>query len=108
MKWQTNACPDRTAGADLGPLRSLLTAAGVAILLLGCTQDPVGTAPGGLEPSASSQRSDAREDTGPGGGPSADPTSTSDDAGDDDGGSASGSGSGGVSGPDGGGASGSN
>jgi hypothetical protein len=37
----------------------LLALAGAAVLL-GCTQDPVGKAPGGLEPSASSQRSDDR------------------------------------------------
>jgi hypothetical protein len=45
----------------------LLALAGA--MLLGCTQDPVGTAPGGLEPSASSQRSEDRDDTSPGGGP---------------------------------------
>jgi hypothetical protein len=31
-------------------------------VLLGCTQDPVGKAPGGLEPSASSQRSEDAND----------------------------------------------
>lgn len=39
---------------------------GAAIMLLGCTQDPVGTAPGGLEPSPSSQQSKDGDDTGSG------------------------------------------
>ena len=45
---------------------ALLAFAGAA-MLLGCTQDPVGMAPGGLEPSASSQRSERGNDTSPGG-----------------------------------------
>ena len=49
---------------------SVLALAGAAVVLLGCQQDPVGTAPGGLEPSASSQQSEDRDDTSPGGGPS--------------------------------------
>src|SRR5262245_37022346 len=40
---------------------SLLPLAGAALLLIGCSNDPVGTAPGGLEPSASSQQSDDRQ-----------------------------------------------
>jgi hypothetical protein len=35
----------------------LLASTGAVIMLLGCTQDPVGKAPGGLEPSPSSQQS---------------------------------------------------
>jgi hypothetical protein len=41
--------------------KCLLTLAGAALLLVGCSNDPVGTAPGGLEPSASSQQSDDRQ-----------------------------------------------
>ena len=44
----------------------LLAFAGAA-MLLGCTQDPVGMAPGGLEPSASSQRSERPDDASSGG-----------------------------------------
>jgi hypothetical protein len=44
----------------------LLVSMGVAVLLLGCTQDPVGSAPGGLEPSPSSQQNEDRDDTGRG------------------------------------------
>jgi hypothetical protein len=47
---------------------ALLAFVGGAVMLLGCTQDPIGTAPGGLEPSASSQQSEDRDDTSPGGG----------------------------------------
>jgi hypothetical protein len=43
------------------PTKSLLPLAGAALLLVGCSNDPVGTAPGGLEPSASSQQSDERQ-----------------------------------------------
>ena len=47
---------------DPGSLtKSLLPLAGAALLLVGCSNDPVGTAPGGLEPSASSQQSDDRQ-----------------------------------------------
>jgi len=62
----------------------LLALTGAVIMLLGCTQDPVGTAPGGLEPSASSQRSEDRDDTSPGAGPSSDPGSETDDSGEGD------------------------
>jgi hypothetical protein len=48
------------------PTNVLLTWAGAALVLLGCTQDPVGTAPGGLEPSPNQQRED-RDDTRGGG-----------------------------------------
>jgi hypothetical protein len=93
MKRQTNACPDRTPA-----LRSLLAAAGAAILLLGCTHDPVGTAPGGLEPSASSQQSEDPGDSGlPSDGGSGSRAGTDADGGDDSG-NGSGSGSGGDSG----------
>ena len=44
----------------------LLAWTAVAVLLLGCTQDPVGRAPGGLEPSSSSQQSEDRDDPGRG------------------------------------------
>jgi hypothetical protein len=54
----------------------LLPLAGAALMLVGCSNDPVGTAPGGLEPSASSQQSDERQ--GPAG---SDSGSQSDDAG---------------------------
>ena len=62
MKRQLLASPSlgRNEGADTCktlPKESLLALAGAAILLLGCQQDPVGKAPGGLEPSASSQQS---------------------------------------------------
>jgi hypothetical protein len=43
----------------------LLALAGAA-MLLGCQIDPVGKAPGGLEPSPSSQRSEDRDDAGSG------------------------------------------
>jgi hypothetical protein len=56
--------------------KSLLPLAGAALMLVGCSNDPVGTAPGGLEPSASSQQSDERQ--GPAG---SDSGSQSDDAG---------------------------
>jgi hypothetical protein len=47
---------------DPGSLKKfLLSLAGAALLLVGCSNDPVGTAPGGLEPSASSQQSDERQ-----------------------------------------------
>lgn len=72
----------------------LLALAGAAALLLGCTQDPVGTAPGGLEPSASSQRGDDRGDTGtePGGDASSSSGAQSGDSDDSDsGGDSSGS-----------------
>jgi hypothetical protein len=124
MKRQTDACPlkqapssskahvlsstrffggDKVGGPEPAPLRlSVLAMAGAAMVLLGCQQDPGGTAPGGLEPSASRERSDVREDTGPGGGPSADPTSTSDDLGEGAGsGTAGASGSGGFDADDG-------
>jgi len=42
----------------------LLAWTGVALMLLGCTQDPVGKAPGGLEPSPSSQQSGDSDDSG--------------------------------------------
>ena len=68
-----------------------------AAMLLGCTQDPVGKAPGGLEPSASSQRSEDRDDTSPGGGASSGSGAQSDDSGDSDSGDGgSGGGSGGA------------
>jgi hypothetical protein len=69
----------------------LLALAGAA-MLLGCQIDPVGKAPGGLEPSASSQQSDERSGT------ARDSSSQSGDSGEDDsgdGGSDSG-GSGGM------------
>ena len=44
------------------PQVNVLLALAGAAMLLGCTQDPVGKAPGGLEPSASSQQSD-RDDS---------------------------------------------
>ena len=44
----------------------LLALDGSRRLLLGCTQDPVGKAPGGLEPSASSQQSEDSDDAGSG------------------------------------------
>ena len=47
MKWPTNV---------------LLAWAGAALVLLGCTQGPVGTAPGGPEPSPNRQSED-RDDT---------------------------------------------
>jgi hypothetical protein len=50
------------------PQGSVLLAVAGAAVLLGCTQDPVGKAPGGLEPSASSQQSEDRDDASPGGG----------------------------------------
>ncbi len=59
----------RNETADAAPTlrsRSLLALAGAAVVLLGCQQDPGGTAPGDIEPSASSQQSD----TSPSGGPS--------------------------------------
>jgi hypothetical protein len=46
----------------------LLASTGVAIMLLACTQDPVGKAPGGLEPSPSSQQSKDSDDGGSGSG----------------------------------------
>jgi hypothetical protein len=47
---------------DPGSLKKLLLPlAGAALMLVGCSNDPVGTAPGGLEPSASSQQSDERQ-----------------------------------------------
>jgi len=46
----------------------LLAWTGVALMLLGCTQDPVGEAPGGLEPSPSSQQGEDRDDSGSGAG----------------------------------------
>jgi hypothetical protein len=50
---------------------SLLPLAGAALVLIGCQQDPPGMAPGGLEPSASSQRSeDLGHPTSSGGTPS--------------------------------------
>jgi hypothetical protein len=79
MKRQGNVCRlDRGRGAREAALarshlsRSLLALTGAAVVLLGCTQDPVGKAPGGLEPSPSSQQSEDRDDTGsgPGGGAS--------------------------------------
>ena len=48
------------------PQVNVLLALAGAAMLLGCTQDPVGKAPGGLEPSASSQQSDP-DDSEPGG-----------------------------------------
>ena len=42
----------------------LLAWTGAALMLLGCTQDPVGKAPGGLEPSPSSQQGEDRDDSG--------------------------------------------
>jgi hypothetical protein len=79
--------------------KSLLPLAGAALMLVGCSNDPVGTAPGGLEPSASSQQSDERQGTA-----GSDSSSQTDDAGNSgsdssgadsgsDGGSDSGSGS---------------
>jgi hypothetical protein len=53
------------AGADPGrnrPKTALLALAGAAVLLLGC-QDGSDTAPGGLEPSPSSQRSETDRGT---------------------------------------------
>jgi hypothetical protein len=44
------------------PKKSLWALAGAVVLLLGCQEDPVGKAPGGLEPSASSQQSGERDD----------------------------------------------
>jgi hypothetical protein len=67
-----------------------LALAAAAVVLLGCTQDPVGTAPGGLEPSASSQQSEDRDEAeagGPGGGASSSSDSQSGDSGDNAGGS---------------------
>ncbi|MGH6921702.1 MAG: hypothetical protein ACREJ0_28885, partial [Geminicoccaceae bacterium] len=76
----------------------LLAWTGAAIMLLGCTQDPVGTAPGGLEPSPSSQRSedpDGPAAGGASGGASGGNGAQSDDADSDaDGSGSSGSGSG--------------
>jgi hypothetical protein len=78
------------------PQGNVLLALTGAAMLLGCTQDPVGTAPGGLEPSASSQQSEDRDDTG--GGPSSGSGSQSDDPGDrDSGDNGSGGDSGGAS-----------
>jgi hypothetical protein len=100
-------------GADLcntPPKKWLLGLAGTVILLLGCQQDPVGKAPGGLEPSASSQRSEDRDDTGVSGpdrdgssgsgaqtGDSGEGPGSGDADSDDSGASGSGSGSGGGS-----------
>jgi hypothetical protein len=121
MKGQVNVCRARPSHSNhtalSGSMRSLgrnevgdpaptlrrtsvLALAGAAVVLLGCQQDPVGTAPGGLEPSASSQQSEDRDDTSPGAGPSSDPGSETDDSGEGDAGDgasggASGSGSGG-------------
>ena len=106
MQRQGNVCPlDRGRGAREAALarsrlsRSLLALTGAAVVLLGCTLDPVGKAPGGLEPSASSQRSEDDNDaegSGPSGGASSDSGSQSGDAG--DGGSGGGSGDGGSGG----------
>jgi hypothetical protein len=49
---------------------SFLALAGAAVVLLGCQQDPVGMAPGDIEPSAGSQQSEEADDTSPSGGPS--------------------------------------
>jgi hypothetical protein len=105
MKPQLLASPPlgRNEGAgtcNTPPKNSLLALAGAAILLLGCQEDPVGKAPGGLEPSASSQQSGSHDDTGVGGsgdGASGDSGAQSGNSdGDDSGDSGSGSGSGGA------------
>jgi hypothetical protein len=70
----------------------VLALTGAAIMVLGCTQDPGGTAPGGLEPSASSQQSGEGDDTGSGSGASGSQSGASDDGDSDDGGSGSGDG----------------
>jgi hypothetical protein len=70
------------------PKKSLLALMGAAMLLLGCQTDPGGTAPGGLEPSASSQQSGDRGLD----------ASSDDDSGDSGSGSGSDGGSGGGSG----------
>jgi hypothetical protein len=91
------------AAAPMLPRKSALALAGAAVVLLGCQVDPGGTAPGGLEPSASSQQSEDPE--GPAGSGSGSRSDDSDDG--ESGGSGSddsdsgGSGSGG-SGSDGG------
>jgi hypothetical protein len=70
--------------------KSLLPLAGAALMLLGCSIDPVGKAPGGLEPSPSSQQSEDPDDpAGSGSG------SQSDDSGDNDSGAAGGGSDGG-------------
>jgi hypothetical protein len=103
MKRQGNVCPlDRGRGARETALarsrlsRSLLAVTGAAVVLLGCTQDPVDKAPGGLEPSPSSQQSEDDDDTGsgPGGGAPSGNGSQSGDSGD------GGSGDGGSGGAD--------
>jgi hypothetical protein len=60
MKGQVSVCR-----SDQIP-KSLLALAGAAFVLLGCQQDTGGTAPGTIDPSGSSSRSD----TSPSGGPS--------------------------------------
>lgn len=110
MKGQVNVCrarlPHSNQTALSGSTRSLgrnevsdpaptlrrasfLALAGAAVVLLGCQQDPGGTAPGGLDPSPSSQQSEERDDTSPSGGPSGDSgpqsdTPESDAGGEDD------------------------
>jgi hypothetical protein len=112
MKRQRLASPllGRNEGADTckSPKNSILLLAGAAILLFGCQEDPVGKAPGGLEPSASSQQSGEHDDSGVGdpgdGAQSAGSGEDSDGSGsdgsgsdgDDSGDSGSGSGSGGA------------
>jgi hypothetical protein len=139
MKGQVNVCrarlPHSNQTALSGSTRSLgrnevsdpaptlrrasfLALAGAAIVLLGCQQDPGGTAPGGLDPSPSSQQSEERDDTSPSGGPSGDSgpqsdTPESDAGGEDDpgddgdaGGGAPGGGTTGTTGTTGGGTTG--
>jgi hypothetical protein len=107
MKRQRLASPSlgRNEGADTckTPKKSILLLAGAAILLLGCQEDPVGKAPGGLEPSASSQQSGEHDDAGVGdsgdgaqSGGSGEGSDGSGSDGDDSGDGGSGGGSGGA------------
>jgi hypothetical protein len=92
MKQHVDTSPlDRPA--DFCPTRlrkSLLALAGAAVVLIGCQQDEVGKAPGGLEPSASSQRSERPDNTDSSG-------SGSQTDGSEESGGGSGGGSGGAS-----------
>jgi hypothetical protein len=103
MRQQLLASPSvgRNQGADMRktlPKKPLLALAGAAVLLLGCAEDPVGKAPGGLEPSASSQQSGDHDDAGgsdPGDGGQSGGSGEGSD-GDDSGDGGSGGGSGGA------------
>jgi hypothetical protein len=56
------------SGGIMKPRVTVFWALAGAAMLFGCTQDPAGKAPGGLEPSPSSQQSgESRSDNEPGG-----------------------------------------